>query len=67
MWSKSTTRDVDIEGLKSIPIACFREPELERSMKGENPGADTAKGVNAPISDREREKLIRALTLLLEG
>ena len=62
---KSTTRDVVIEGLKIDPNRMFSRLGAQRSFQNENPGVDVPK-VEAALDflDREREKLVRALTPL---
>ena len=56
-------RDVVIEGLKIDPNRMFSRAGAEVSLKGETPNADPAKVIDAlNFLDREREKLLRALT-----
>jgi len=56
-------RDVTIEGLKIDPNRLFSRAGAEVSLKAENPNADPAKVIDAlNFLDREREKLLRALT-----
>jgi hypothetical protein len=58
-----TERNVTVEGLKIDPNRLFSREGAEVSLKAENPSPDPEKIVAAMnFLDREREKLIRALT-----